>query len=174
MTQIDFDKEVSKAHLEAAGWELNGFNSYNPFECQFVYVHDVDHQRIQLLSMHQSDFSNAFVPAEVPIGVMAHKLARVFLAAHAGQSQIESDPLFLPVLMAYIKSSRSYAVWREQSRARLHFFLNIYNLSRGVDAAYVRPFAAGSNDIIMQSKDVKAFSKHVLDSDRVNNPMWFA
>lgn len=170
---VDFDKAVSKAHLEASGWGLNEFRAYSPFECHFIYVHDVDHQKIRLLSMRQDDFAKAQVPTDLHVGALAHKISSYFRDSFIAGVQIEADPLFLPVMMAYIKQTRAYAAWREQPRNRLHFFMNIYNLSHGVESAYVRPFIGGSNEIIMNAAEVVKFSEHVLEADRKNHPEWF-
>lgn len=51
--------------------------------------------------------------------------------------------------------------------------MNIYNLSHGVESAYVRPFIGGSNEIIMNAAEVVKFSEHVLEADRKNHPEWF-
>lgn len=170
---LDFDRTVSKAHLEASGWELNDFRAHSPFECHFIYVNDIDHQKVRLLSMRQDDFKKAPEHTEIPVGALAHKISSFFRDSVIDGVQIEADPCFLPVIMAYIKQTRAYAAWREQPRSRLHFFMNIYNLSRGVEFAFVRPFIAGSNEIIMNAADVVKFSNHVLEADRKNNPEWF-
>lgn len=170
---FDFDHAVSKAHLEASGWGLNEFRAHSPFECHFIYVHDIDHQKVRLLAMRQDDFTNAQIPTEIPIGALAHKIASYFNESVLNGVQIEKDPFLLPVLMAYIKQTRAYAAWRAAPRNRLHFFMNIYNLSKGVDSAFVRPFIGGSDEIIMQANDATAFSQHVLEEDRKNHPQWF-
>lgn len=170
---LDFDKVVSKAHLEASGWELNGFRAHSPFECHFIYVHDIDHQKIRLLSMRQDDFSKAQVPTDLHVGALAHKISSYFHECAINGVQIEADPFFLPVMMAYIKQTRAYAAWREQPRNRLHFFMNIYNLSHGPESAFVRPFIGGSNEIIMNASDVVNFTQHVLEADQTNHPEWF-
>lgn len=170
---LEFDREVSKAHLEASGWKLDGFGADSPFECHFIYVNDVDHQKIRLLSMRQDDFAKAQVPTDRPVDALAYKISCYFRDSVTAGVQIETDPLFLPVMMAYIKQTRAYAAWREQPRNRLHFFMNIYNLSHGAESAVVRPFIGGSDEIIMNAAEVVKFSEYVLESDRAKHPKWF-
>ncbi|MDF5356368.1 hypothetical protein P3685_25010, partial [Vibrio parahaemolyticus] len=48
--EFDYDKSVSNAHLEAAGWGMDAFNHSNPFESHVIYVRDYRNDHIRLFT----------------------------------------------------------------------------------------------------------------------------
>lgn len=62
--EFDYDKSVSNAHLEAAGWGMDAFNHSNPFESHVIYVRDYRNDHIRLFTIKQADFDMR-IPAKL-------------------------------------------------------------------------------------------------------------
>ena len=66
--ELNYDKEVSDAHLAAAGWGMDAFNHSNPFESHVIYVRDYRSDNTRLFTIRQDEFDVIRVPAHQPIG----------------------------------------------------------------------------------------------------------
>ena len=84
--ELNYDKEVSDAHLAAAGWGMDAFNHSNPFESHVIYVRDYRSDNTRLFTIRQDEFDVIRVPAHQPIEVMTSVIARL-----GGLRQSNSD-----------------------------------------------------------------------------------
>ncbi|HDX8014172.1 TPA: hypothetical protein RPP61_003974 [Escherichia coli] len=62
--EFDYDKSVSNAHLEAAGWGMDAFNHSNPFESHVIYVRDYRNDHIRLFTYRK--LKNQTIPLSTP------------------------------------------------------------------------------------------------------------
>lgn len=165
---MDVDKAISEAHLRAAGWDLNVFRGFSPFECHFIYLNDIDSGTVQLVSISKMDFKQISPPGEISQSELAYAIAESVLNANFGEHY------FVPVVVSYVKKSAAYGQWKRQSGdARLHFFINLYNSKHGSKETMVRPFIAMSDAVVIDAQQMLALSKDVHRKDLTNNPKWF-
>lgn len=170
---LEFDKAVSEAHLKASGWDMGAFGHSNPFECHFVYVHDVDAKDVRLFSIHQSHLDAVPVPTDIPNSVLAYLVAESLSDIRQGTLEAGRDNAFLPKLIAYTKCTKAYALWVKEGKQRLHFIINVYRSKQGVEKTMLRPFVADSEDVVLNATDMMRYSKQVIDMDSARHPGWF-
>lgn len=170
---LEFDKAVSEAHLKASGWDMGAFGHSNPFECHFVYVHDVDAKDVRLFSIHQSHLDAVPVPTDIPSSVLAYLVAESLSDIRRGVIGAGDDASFLPKLVSYVKCSQVYALWRKQCKDKMHFVINIYRSRQGVQRSMLRPFVANSDDVVLNAKDMMELSKEIIGIDKARHREWF-
>lgn len=144
--EFDYDKSVSNAHIEAAGWGMDAFNHSNPFESHVIYVRDYRNDHIRLFTIKQADFDIIKLPLHLTSDTLA------------------------PALVGYAKTTETYRSWRRVSGAaeRLHMVINIY-----AGSGLLRPFIARVLKTVLTSQEVLAFSSQVKGMDVSNHPEWF-
>lgn len=170
---LEFDKAVSEAHLKASGWDMGAFGHSNPFECHFVYVHDVDAKDVRLFSIHQSHLEAVPVPTDIPNSVLAYLVAESLSDIRKDILEPGRNNAFLPKLVAYTKCTKAYALWVREGKQRLHFIINVYRSKQGVEKTMLRPFVADSEDVVLNATDMMRYSKQVIDMDSARHPGWF-
>jgi hypothetical protein len=171
--EVDYDKTVSKAHLEASGWNMDSFKGGNPFDSHCVYIHDVDNKQVNLFTVRQDDFDAYQLPPGAPAGILASLVAESLERYRKGKSQPENDADFVPKLVAYIKATQIFGVWQQQGLSRLHFVINVYRSKKGVNKAMLRPFVASCNETVLPTDDLMLQSTQVLQMDKARHPEWF-
>lgn len=170
---MDFDQTVSKAHLEASGWNMDSFRGGNPFDSHCVYIHDVDNKQVILFTVRQDDFDALQLPPGAPAGILASLVAESLEKYRKGKSRPERDADFAPKLVAYIKATQIFGVWQQQGLSRLHFVINVYRSKKGVNEAMLRPFVASCNETVLPADDLMLQSTQVLGMDKARHPEWF-
>ncbi|EPZ2110137.1 hypothetical protein ACXLIJ_004757, partial [Salmonella enterica subsp. enterica serovar Dublin] len=92
--EFDYDKSVSNAHLEAAGWGMDAFNHSNPFESHVIYVRDYRNDHIRLFTIKQADFDTIKLPLHLTSDMLASVIAEFVSKAAKGKLNTkESDTL---------------------------------------------------------------------------------
>lgn len=171
--KLNYDKEVSDAHLAAAGWDLGAFYHSNPFESHIFYVHDYRHGHTRLFTIKQDEFDamrqSANHPIEMMVGYIAHTMAQFA----QGQHDIAGDAALTHALVGYTKSTKTYRQWRliAGGQGRLHMLINIYP-ERG-NEGLLRPFIMNTPNTVLTSEEVLHNSEKVREIDRLNHPEWF-
>lgn len=167
MSDFDFDRSVSEAHLAAAGWELNTFNHSNPFDSHFIYVCDFRNEHTQLFSFSRTDFYELKVPLSA--SELSGAVCELMQKLSDGTLTDEESKILSPALAAYIKATQTFRQWQSQSDAhsRLHAILNIY------PGNTVRPFAGQSSGTVLQPEAVLSMAGGVRDMDLARHPEWF-
>lgn len=86
--EFDYDKSVSNAHLEAAGWGMDAFNHSNPFESHVIYVRDYRNDHIRLFTIKQADFDTIKLPLHLTSDMLASVIAE-FVSKAAKEVEYE-------------------------------------------------------------------------------------
>lgn len=76
--EFDYDKSVSNAHLEAAGWGMDAFNHSNPFESHVIYVRDYRNDHIRLFTIKQADFDTIKLPLLIPLDTKLRQVNHIY------------------------------------------------------------------------------------------------
>lgn len=168
--EFDYDKSVSNAHLEAAGWGMDAFNHSNPFESHVIYVRDYRNDHIRLFTIKQTDFDTIKLPLHLTSDMLASVIAEFVSKAAKGKLNAKESDTLAPALVGYAKSTETYRSWRRVSGAaeRLHMVINIY-----AGSGLLRPFIARAPKTVLTSQEVLAFSSQVKGMDVSNHPEWF-
>lgn len=169
-TAFDYDRDVSEAHLAASGWDIGAFHHSNPFECHAIYVCDYRSGRVDLFSATFSDVEKTHV-ASSPDN-LSGMVARLMQRHQRNRLSKRGIRAFLPVLLGYIKTTRTYAQWRQQAdqNERMHFVLNIYPHGR---TGTVRPFVLRETRTVVDVSTLIGSSEAVRKADHANHPEWF-
>ncbi|MBZ3672417.1 hypothetical protein JT305_10055 [Salmonella enterica subsp. enterica serovar Senftenberg] len=167
--EFDYDKSVSNAHLEAAGWGMDAFNHSNPFESHVIYVRDYRNDHIRLFTIKKADFDTIKLPLHLTSDMLASVIAEFVSKAAKGVEYEESDTL-APALVGYAKSTETYRSWRRVSGTteRLHMVINIY-----AGSGLLRPFIARAPETVLTTQELLVFSSQVKNMDVSNHPEWF-
>lgn len=167
--KFDYDKSVSNAHLEAAGWDMDAFNHSSPFESHVIYVRDYRSDHTRLFTIKQSDFDSVKLPLLTP-EMLASVVAEFVSKAAKGKMNIKESANLASALVGYAKSTETYRSWRSVSGAteRLHMIINIY-----ADSGLLRPFIYRAPQTVLTTQEVLAFSSQVKNIDAANHPEWF-
>ncbi|RYA67137.1 hypothetical protein DD595_26525, partial [Enterobacter cloacae complex sp. 4DZ3-17B2] len=83
--ELDYDKSVSNAHLETAGWGMDAFNHSNPVESHGIYVRDYRSDHIRLITMKQADFDTITMPLHLTSDMLASVIAEFVSKAAKGK-----------------------------------------------------------------------------------------
>ncbi|EHQ7937243.1 MULTISPECIES: hypothetical protein [Gammaproteobacteria] len=168
--ELDYDKLVSNAHLEAAGWGMDAFNHSNPFESHVIYVRDYRNDHIRLFTIKQADFDTIKQPLHLTSDMLASVIAEFISKAAKGTLNTKESNTLAPALVGYAKSTETYRSWRRVSGVgeRLHMVINIY-----AGSGLLRPFIARAQETVLTTQEVLVFSSQVKDLDISNHPEWF-
>ena len=169
--EFDYDKSVSNAHLEAAGWGIDAFNHSNPFESHVIYVRDYRNEHIRLFTIKQADFDTIKLPLHLTSYMLASVIAEFVSKAAKGKLNAKESNTLAPALVGYAKSTETYQRWRRVSGAteRLHMVINIY-----AGSGLLRPFIArASETVVLTTQELLVFSSQVKGMDVSNHPEWF-
>lgn len=171
---FNFEKEVSQAHMEAAGWNMSDYQQHNPFESYVFYVCDYRTGQIKLYSVNKDDFHKAGAHAFANPAVLATAVTVMVHQDH--QSPLDTAGLsrLVEALTGYFKSTQTYRAWTKgaSSTTRLHALLNIYPQRNG--EALLRPVAMTFDEVVLNEEYVHQTSQQLMMMDRQNNPGWFA
>lgn len=166
---FDYDQEVSKAHLEAAGWDIGIFQHSNPFLCHLIYVRDYRTNYTSLFSITMKEFA-ALTPPASP-GELSALVARLVKRHQRGRLTRQEDRAFLPAMASYVKGTESYRIWqsREGSDARLHAVINIYPEG----GCRLRPFVLRAKGTVIPAEKLIALADEARSMDQKRHPEWF-
>lgn len=167
MTDFDFDQEVSKAHLAAAGWKLNDFISSNPTLCHMFYVRDFRTGHIQLFTITRDAFEQLRVPFSA--AELSSSLADLMHRLAGGCLTPEESKVLPGVLAGYVKGTQSYRIWNSTAGGddRLHAVVNVY------PGGTVRPFIEPPVSTVLPAEKILADTDAVRAMDLANHPEWF-
>ncbi|HGW1490602.1 TPA: hypothetical protein ACNPUU_002820 [Escherichia coli] len=156
--EFDYDKSVSSAHLEAAGWGINAFNHSSPFESHVFYVRDYRNDHIRLFTVNQADFDTIKLPLDLTSDMQASVIAELASTAAKRELNAEESNFMALALVGYTKSTETYRSWRRVSGAteRLHMVINIY-----AGSGLLRPFIARAPETVLTTQEVLVFSSQV-------------
>lgn len=170
---FNFEKEVSLAHMEAAGWNISDYRQHNPFESYVFYVCDYRTGQIKLYCVNKDGFhkanSHVFARPEVlatAVTVMVHE-------DHQSPFDTAGLSKLAEALTGYFKSTQTYRVWTDKAtgETRLHALLNIYPQRNG--EALLRPMAMKFDEVVLNQEFVHQTSQRLMMMDQQNNPDWF-
>lgn len=168
--EFNYDKSVSSAHLEAAGWGMDAFNHSNPFDSHVIYVRDYGNDHIRLFTIKQGDFDTIKLPLHLTSDMLASVIAEFVSKAAKGKLNTKESDTLAPTLVCYAKSTEAYRRWRlvSEETERLHMIINIY-----AGSGLLRPFIARAPETVLTIQEVQAFSSQVKNMDVSNHPEWF-
>lgn len=167
MTDFDFDQEVSKAHLAAAGWKLGEYVSSNPGHCHVFYVRDFRTGHLQLFTILRDVFEQTRVPFSA--AELSSTLADLVYRLAVGGLTPEDNQVLPTVLAGYVKGTQSYRIWNAAASGtdRLHAVINLY------PGGNVRPFVARAQGTVVPVEKILADTDTVRAMDLANHPEWF-
>lgn len=173
----NIDKEISKYNLEAYGWSLREFNHSTPFSSNFIYFMDWRSKSSRIFCVSQDDFNKTKISTSLSLNHVVAKLECILNKFAHGKAltPVENNE-FVPLLINYIKQTRSYTLWRQQSTTdmRLHMLINIYrDVKAGGTKVMLRPFIINPETIMLTPDEVSEFTSQVKVIDQQNHPDWF-
>lgn len=171
MTQpFDYDREVTRAHLDAAGWDLDAFNDVNPFQCHVVYVRDFSSDYVALFSIKMQDFQALDLPETS--GELSPLVAHLLKRHQQGRLTGQENMALVPALAGYIKGTRSYQMWREQvgdsTTERLHVVISVYPERGGM----LRPFMLREPGTVVPAEVLLQMTEEAREQDLRRHPEW--
>lgn len=166
----NFDRDISKAHLEAAGWSLGDYIEANPFDTHVIYIHDFRCDRIKLITVKREHFEgqrSTAAPADMAL-VLGSLVERSF----EGSSTEPETPGLGAAIVAYLRSTRTFLLWRRDAtlNERMHAVLNIYP---GGGSPWVRPFILRCENTLVDARELENTTRGVAASDKARHPDWF-
>ena len=73
--RVNVDKAITKAHLNAKGWDMGDFHQSNPFDCHVFYLFDFRLNTIQLISLPKKEFNKlSHALDDQPIGEIVYEV----------------------------------------------------------------------------------------------------
>lgn len=173
----EIDKDISKHNLSAYGWDMGVFNHSTPFTSHVIYIRDFRNKQIQLFTISVNDFQQLEVKENIETGECVNFIAQIMkkLSKNKKLNSIE-DQALVPILVHYIKNTRSYAHWRtgNSTDERLHMCMNIYYNGKGdPNSVRLRPFIALPPGVMLTVDEFKDCTTTAHDTDRKNHPEWF-
>lgn len=171
MTEFNFDKDVSTAHFEAAGWNIDSYNHSNPFNCHLIYVRDYRTGHVQVLSMSMDDFDS--LKPKMSASELSGFVGELMLRTYKKTITQKELSIVLSTVGGYIKDTLTYKQWAAGKRygERFHGFINIYGHIKG--QATVRPFIIKDEDTVLSVDMVMESCDHIMLMDKKNHPEWF-
>lgn len=167
------DKAISEAHASRSGWDIERHDHSNPFDCHCVYVADFRLQHLRLFSIPMKALAETPI-TPVPESLVAPMVDITRKFARGQAVGKEDSSTVARVLCQYIRSTQSYALWRDRqgTEQRFHALLHIYPVP-GEQNDMARPAIFHHRQPIADVEQVCTFSKHLLEVDQGNHPEWF-
>jgi len=173
MKPIDVDKETSRAHLEAKGWQLQSFQQNNPILSHMVYIVDYRHQQIALASLVFADFESFSSRIPMSVEEAASAIANHYDKQARRKLKKKHKANLGGILVSYIGNTRTYQQWRNQVEPgdRFHCLINIFG--RKGHLGTVRPAMLTNDGTVKDIEVVMASSQSMMTHDKTKNPQWF-
>ncbi|WP_339536095.1 hypothetical protein [Pseudomonas hunanensis] len=166
----NFDLDISKAHLEAAGWSLEDHIEGNPFDTHVIYIHDFRCDGVKLITVKRDHF-------EGPRSTSGPSEAALFLGtlakrAFEGAFKGDEHACLAGAIVAYLRTTQTFHLWRRDASPteRMHAVLNIYP---GSGSPWVRPFILRCEGTVIDALELKRMTNGVAASDKARHPDWF-
>lgn len=168
MSEFNFDRDVSFAHLEGAGWNMGMHSHSNPFDCHMLYVRDYRTDHVELFTVSRSDFDR--IRLDVGAGELSPLVVELVARRQQGTLSDEEERSFLPAMVGYIKATSTFRQWRSLASAqeRLHAVLCIYP----ENGCMLRPFILRESGTVVSSDNVVRLTDQVRATDLQRHPEW--
>lgn len=169
---INVDLEIAKSHLSAAGWKLGAFNNSTVFDSHFFYLRDFRIDKIHIVSVSYSDFNST--PGHIiSMGQLTVEIGQILKNAAPSDSLDSEAGLALgPLLVSYLKGTKSYLVWQQMNGGdRIHALINVYEDI--YKEAVLRPVLFRCESLVMDCNKVLDVSGDVFRMDKKSHPEWF-
>lgn len=167
-TDFNIDREISKAHTEAAGWGLDLHEQSNPFECHAIYLVDyrMKAPEPRLMTIQCAEIN--MLPSNEDPFLHASRIVQIQNLINKGQSAIESVSHLMTAIAAYLKCTDTYRQWVSKFgyEKRFHALVNIYPVKGEKTEGLVRPAFAGSAESLLSPSDVIGMSQKLVARDR--------
>ncbi|GAB0154386.1 hypothetical protein [Marinobacterium sp. BA1] len=174
--QIDVDFEISKAHLNTNGWNLDHYHSGNSFDANVFYLVDYRTHDVRIITVN-SELAEKFRGPEIAIEELAFLISEQTLvvqetAKSGGPVSQDAENLLAMALWLYITQTQSYALWKVQAEQgqRLHALINIYGTR---DNGWVRPSPINYTGTVLPVEALQKTSLDLMAQDRQRHPEWF-
>lgn len=167
--EINVDKEISKAQLGAAGWNMDSCLQMTPGDADIIYLVDGDTGKAHLFGVPKDVIEKLYYE---PSKFTKEEL--VGTACSMMQMEMDVQVNSMGTLLAdYVSQTECYRLWRIRSalNARMHALVMVYG---GLPNSRLRPAILRSDALVMPAEEVEAASKELLQIDRQNHPEWFA
>lgn len=171
------ESNLTKATMEACGWQLKEYPKVNLNDSYMVYFRDFRSDTLTVMALQKVAFSDFKVNLKLPISNLVERLTPLLNKLHNGHGLTEGEVDEInPLLIHYIKKTKVYFNWMKtfNGRTRMHIVINIYkdNLAGG-GYVILRPGLVGSKEQIIGACNVTMISDEVYHSDRERNKSWF-
>lgn len=168
---FNYEKDVSKTHLAAYGWDLSSHEKCDPFSCHVFYLHDFRASTLNVLAISKEDFEEVKT-RKVPIGVLVYEIGKIM--AEQGNRPLDENigSKLRTLLASYLKETQSYRLWKQRyPKERIHAVINIYADAR--KEAILRPALIQRDETFVCVDSITAISQAILKADLAAHPEWF-
>lgn len=174
---IKTEKETAKSTLEHHGWNMGIFNHSTPDTSHIIYIRDFRTKHSQLFTISKNDFDNFSVAEDLPVDECVNFVGQIMkkMAKRKPLDKVENATI-VPILVHYIKKTRSYDHWKAVSGKgeSLHILLNIYfDAVNDANALRMRPFIVKPQSVMLTAKEFMDCTAMVHADDRRRHPEWF-
>ena len=171
---LDIDKTISSAHLNAGGWALQEYAEGTPIDSHMIYVKDCRTGKLWVFGVPPDSLKQALRdPSPFSMEELVGGISEAFLQiSRQGKDGRPMNGLSM-LLCHYLSRTQTYSRWRQQSApdARMQALLLIYGT--GGDAVNLRPAIMQPQPGVVSSEMVEAICDQVVAMDRANRPEWF-
>ncbi len=167
--EISVDKTISKAHLNAAGWGLDNFNSGTPWNSVSFYVADFTLGHLGLLTIENSNFDRV---KTAPIDLLIDNMGQLIKKWHKKRISVNDLSVLGMLLNSYLHQTRTFEFWKSEEKPECshpHFIFNIYRSKQNGNIT-IRPIALQTPDTFLSVEDVRSYAKSARKHDYALRP----
>ncbi|MBO1897710.1 hypothetical protein HNW13_018385 [Shewanella sp. BF02_Schw] len=168
---IDIDQEISKAHLNAAGWDLVNYSDSTPFDSVVFYIVDFSLGLVKLILFNQLKFDEI---KSFPMVSLVGSISERILNWSNNRLSISQQGALCYELNCYLHETQTLALYKQNYVSNdgvknLHVGFNLYRQNKSSKLS-MRPFIIGNDCRIRSTNEIVDVARHVRSLDATNRP----
>lgn len=172
MKKFDIDKEISKAHLEANGWQLESHRQGEPITSNVFYLIDFRVPSVRLFAVSISRFNELIKnPPPFKMSEIVDSVCSISYEMKKSKKNMKAMPL---TLASYFINTGTFEKMRRtpgyHPENRIHVLAHIYGSRNN---AYLRSAVMSCDKTIMDPNRLNETSKALMMMDLDKHPEWF-
>ncbi|MCZ4337629.1 hypothetical protein [Shewanella colwelliana] len=167
--EININKSICKAHLNAAGWGLDDYNHGEPWNSVSFYVVDFTLGHLGLLTIESSKFDTVKMAPMDELVSMTSQLVKKWHKKRIGQHDLSVLGM---LLNSYLHQTKTYELWKSSEKTECshpHFIFNLYRSKQNGNIS-MRPFALQTQDAFLSVEDVRSYARSIRKHDVALRP----
>jgi len=165
---MNIDFEISRAHMTASNWEIETYQSLNPYNTIVFYLVDFSLGLVKLITMNNQCFT---ITKPLDLRTLVGSISMGVLNWSKSDLSLPELNSLCFCLNSYLQQTKTFEVYKHKTGIsnpeNLHVIFNLYRKNKSSDLT-MRPVIVGDDCKIRSAKEIIKIAREVRHIDSVN------